>query len=262
MTTHVGSIRIDAVIDGGGRFRPQATFPGTSDDDWLAHQDLLDADGMLPFVMGGFLLRDGDRTVLVDAGLGVGHIMGMSGGAMLDSLAAVGLGPGDITDVVFTHLHIDHIGWASADGHTVFSNATYRCDEADWNHFMVEHPGSEAERLEPARQRFETWSGSGPVLPGLDALAAPGHTPGSTVLVASSGTERALMLGDVVHCPVQLVDDEWAAMFDVDPVMAKATRNALAREIESAGTPVAAAHFPGLQFGRLVRAEGRRRWVV
>src|SRR3954463_702047 len=126
MPVQVGDLRIDPVVDGGGRFRPQATLPATSDEDWVRHADLLDADGMLPFVMGGFLLRDrsGERAVLVDAGLGVGHIMGMSGGAMLDSLAALGLGPADITDVVFTHLHIDHIGWASAEGRTVFTNAT------------------------------------------------------------------------------------------------------------------------------------------
>ena len=262
MAMNVGHLRIDPVFDGGGRFQPTTTFRTSTPGEWAAHADLLDADGMLPFDMGGYLVRDGERSVLVDAGLGVGQLMGMSGGAMLDSLAALGLGPGDITDVVFTHLHIDHVGWASAGGKPVFTNATYRCAAADWDHFMVQRPGTEAERLEPARDRFETWDGSGPIVPGLDALAAPGHTPGSTVVVASSGTERVLMLGDVVHCPVQLLDDEWEAMFDVDPVMAKRTRNALAREIEADGVSVAAAHFPGLQFGRLVRAEGRRRWVV
>jgi glyoxylase-like metal-dependent hydrolase (beta-lactamase superfamily II) len=93
-------------------------------------------------------------------------------------------------------------------------------------------------------------------------MVAPGHTPGSTIMVLSSGAERAMLLGDVVHCPVQLLDDEWAGISDVDPVLAKRTRNALARELEGSGVPVAGAHFEGMHFGRLLVAEGRRRWVV
>ena len=78
----------------------------------------------------------------------------------------------------------------------------------------------------------------------------------------SSGADRAMLLGDVVHCPVELVDDEWAGLGDVDPALAKRTRNALARELEGDEVPVAAAHFPGLQFGRLLAANGKRAWVV
>ena len=258
----LGHLRIDPVIDGVGRFKPTLSFQGTTDEQWAAHQDLLDEDGMLGFVMGGFLIRGGDRTVLVDAGLGHGELMGITGGQLIDSLTALGVTPAEITDVVFTHLHIDHIGWASADGKAVFPNATYRSSSADWDHFVVHHPGTESERLAPATAQFETWDSGGAILPGIDALAAPGHTPGSTVMVISSGTDRAMLLGDVVHCPVQLVDDEWASLFDVDPALARKTRTALAKEIEGSDVPVAAAHFPGMQFGRLIKAEGRRRWVV
>lgn len=229
---------------------------------WAAHRDLLDGDGRLGFTMGGFLVRGRGRTVLVDAGLGEATLMGITGGSMLVNLRALGVEPEDVTDVLFTHLHIDHVGWASADRKAVFANATYRCSSADWEHFMVSHRGAEADRLEPATDRFATWTGTTTILPGLDALAAPGHTPGSTVVVVSSGTARAMLLGDVVHCPVQLVDDEWASLFDVDPELARRTRTALAREIEASAVPVAAAHFPGLRFGRLVRAEGTRRWLV
>ena len=127
---------------------------------------------------------------------------------------------------------------------------------------MVDHPGIERELIAGAADRFETWTGDGPILPGVDARSAPGHTPGSTVVVLSSGAERALLLGDVVHCPVELVDDEWDGIYDVDPELAKRTRVALAREIEGEPVPVVAAHFPDLQFGRLLAGEGRRMWTV
>jgi glyoxylase-like metal-dependent hydrolase (beta-lactamase superfamily II) len=258
----VGDFQVDHVVDGEGRFKPKATFPGSTDEQWAMHQHLLDEGGMLPFTMGGFLVRGGDRTVLIDAGLGPGELMGITAGALLDNLGALGVAPGDVTDVVFTHLHIDHVGWASEGGEIVFPNATYRCAPAEWEHFMVHHRGSEADRIGPAADRFEQWAPGTTIAPGLDTLATPGHTPGSTTLVLSSGTERIMFLGDVVHCPVQLEDDEWGALFDVDPDLARRTRNALADELEGTGTRVSGAHFPELTFGRLVRAEGQRRFVV
>ena len=259
----VGDLHVDAVIDGTGRFPPTRTFRDSTPEQWAAHRDLLDSDGLLGFSMGGFLIRDGSRTVLVDLGVGRRQMMGIQGGAFLSGLAALGDTPAGVTDVLFTHLHADHIGWAADDeGQAVFPAATYRCARADWDHFMTGHPGDVAERLAGITDRFETWDGTGPVLPGLDTLAAPGHTPGSTVIVASSGAERAMMLGDVVHCPVQLVEDEWGALFDVDPALAARTRTALSRELEGSGALIAAAHFPGLQFGRLLRGSSGRLWAT
>jgi glyoxylase-like metal-dependent hydrolase (beta-lactamase superfamily II) len=127
---------------------------------------------------------------------------------------------------------------------------------------MVDHRGSEAEHLSPAADRFERWELDSTILPGLDTMATPGHTPGSTTLVLSSGDERVLFLGDVVHCPVQLEDDEWGTLFDVDPDLARRTRTALAQELEGTNARVSGAHFPEMTFGRLVRAEGTRRFVV
>ena len=117
-------------------------------------------------------------------------------------------------------------------------------------------------KLTPIADRVVLWDQSGPVVAGIDALTAPGHTPGSTVIVVSSGADRAILLGDVAHCPLELEEEEWNGMGDVDPELAQRTRNALARELEGTDTPVSAAHFPGLQFGRVLRGEGKRMWVV
>lgn len=270
----VGDLRIDGVVDGGGRFRPDKTFRGTTPEMWAAHKDLLDEDGMLALTMGGYLVRGKGRTVLIDAGLGPASMLGLVGGAMLDNLHGFGVTPAEITDVIFTHLHIDHIGWATQQGDITFPNATYRCSQADWQHFMIDHkdtpdayPGAENVPVNPhavlvhATKLFTTYDGSGNILPGIDIIAAPGHTPGSSVVVLSSGNDRAMLLGDSVHCPVQLIETEWDGMMDVDPALAKRTRAALAREIEGKDIPVAAAHFPNLRFGRLLQGEGTRRFV-
>jgi glyoxylase-like metal-dependent hydrolase (beta-lactamase superfamily II) len=273
----VGEIDIVPVTDGIGKMVPTEAyaalaFPGSdelpapsghgmTDADWEPHRSLLDEDGMLTLALGGFLIRTNDRLALVDTGLGPLDLGSMRGGALLTELASIGVEPGDITDVILTHLHFDHVGWTTRKGTVVFQNATYRCDQRDWEHFVGPDPGA-TRKLSPLEGRLETWDGSGALLPGIDTMAAPGHTPGSTVLVISSGTDRAMLLGDVVHCPVELLDDEWAGMGDVDPALALRTRVALARELEGTDTPVAASHFPGMQFGRLIQGSGKRSWVI
>jgi glyoxylase-like metal-dependent hydrolase (beta-lactamase superfamily II) len=265
----IGDIRLESVIDGSARMPPseayrlggpEVTGRGGDAADWAQHRSLLAEDGMLEMALGGFLVFSGDRTVLVDTGLGALEAGPMVGGMLIESLSDAGVAPDDVTDVVLTHLHFDHVGWTTRHGEIVFRNATYRCDRRDWDHFVGPDPGA-TKKLLPLEDRLETWDESGPLLSGIDVLSAPGHTPGSTVIVVSSGSERALLLGDVVHCPVELIDDEWAGMADVDPDLARQTRIALARELEGSDVPVAAAHFPGLQFGRLLQGEGRRFWT-
>lgn len=262
----IGELTVEPVFDGIMK-APATAFRGTTDEQWAPHRQFLDAEGRLEFALGGFLVRTPDaRVVLIDAGIGdrSGTMMNglgvFEGGQLINNLERLGLRAGDITDVIFTHLHFDHVGWASREGAIVFPNATYRCHSSDWSHFR----GSERVEsiLAPIENRLSTYDNSGPLLSGIDAMCAPGHTPGSTILVLSSGTSRALLLGDVVHCPVELIDDEWSGLGDVDPELAKRTRNQLAREIEGTDTPMAAAHFPGMVFGRLLSANGRRQWQV
>lgn len=265
----VGDLEIRPVLDGVARMapseayrmgRPNVSVRGGEESDWAPHRSLLSDDGMLELALGGFLVQVGDRMVLIDTGVGDLRRGPFEGGRLLEGLMAEGISPADVTDVILTHLHFDHVGWTTRHGEIVFPNATYRCDQRDWAHFVGPDPGA-TKKLAPLEDRLEPWDGSGALLPGIDTLAAPGHTPGSTIVVISSGAERALLLGDVVHCPVELIDDEWAGMGDVDPDLARRTRVALARELEGSDVPVAAAHFPGMEFGRLLAAEGTRRWV-
>ena len=139
----IGSIEILPVLDGTGREVAAEVLsrPGVADA-WSCHAEHLDADGMLTLPLGGFLVRTGDRTVLVDAGVGTIDNGRYAGGRFLDALLGHGVAPPDVTDVVFTHLHFDHVGWATKKGAVVFPNATYRVHAADWAHF-VESPEAE-----------------------------------------------------------------------------------------------------------------------
>ena len=257
----VGTIEILPVLDGVGREKADEvlTRPGVPDA-WACHADLLDEHGVLHLDLGGFLVRTGDRTVLVDTGVGTIKNDKYAGGGFLDSLRGLGVAPEDVTDVVFTHLHFDHVGWATKKGEVVFPNAIYRVHAADWAHFVEAadaEPGA-IRKLSPLQSRLETFTGDGPLARGLSARHTPGHTPGSTVYVVADGGERALLLGDVVHSVVELGERDWEAVFDVDPVSARAVRNAIADEVADSADLVVGAHFPGLRFGRVLIVSGNR----
>jgi glyoxylase-like metal-dependent hydrolase (beta-lactamase superfamily II) len=258
--THIGDVSVFPVRDGMMYWPVEKGFVPPPGVDWSQHTEFLTDDGRLPLELGAYLLRARERIVLVDAG--GGPDLGLpSSGELLEHLAVLGVSPAEVTDVVFTHLHADHIGWASRDGAPVFAGATYRCDAADWAHF-VDRDERVTCRLEPVRDRFELWDADTAILPGVEVLRAPGHTPGSTVVVVSSRDQRLLLLGDVVHCPAELLDEEWLVLGDVDPELAQRTRDALARELEGTGALAGAAHFPGLHLGRVVLAAGRRSWAL
>ena len=273
----IGAYEILPVLDGELKPPSAAIYPKSVPDDWKRHEALTDAEGRLTLALGGFLIRSGggDRVILVDAGLG-DFEMGPGrkpGGKLLASLEALGVRVGDVTDVVFSHLHLDHVGWASRDGTPVFQNATYRCHQSEWDYWITgpeeemrgvspDFVARQKEAMLPVAGRLETWSADGVLFPGISLQHAPGHTPGSTILVISDGTERAVLLGDVAHSPVELLEEEWEGLGDVDPDLARRTRNACAQQLEGTGAYVSGAHFPELSFGRLVKAEGRRRWVV
>jgi len=299
----LGAISVTPIVDGQITGAPATGFPDKSEADWDPYRHYI-VDGKLVSQTGGFLVRTGDRVVLVDAGGGppgkvapagdqLGEHLtamfrqkGLSGdqldgavalalttkldtGRLPGSLAGAGVAPEDVTDVVFTHLHSDHVGWASAHGKAYFPNATYRCSQADLDYFLgpdvdeafsmlVWGTLSARDRLAPAFGQLQTWDADSAIAPGIDVRLAPGHTPGSSVVVLSSGSERALVLGDMVHCPVELQDDEWQCIGDVDPALAKRTREIYVRELEGGDVVGAGSHFPGLRFGRLLPAEGAR----
>jgi len=263
----IGEIEVLPVFDGFGYevARDVLLRPGDAGaDPWARHEEQLDPHGRLEFTLGGFLVRTGDRVILVDAGAGTIDTGQYRGGKFLASLREHGVAPDDVTDVIFTHLHFDHVGWATAKGEVVFRHATYRVHEADWAYF-VESPGAlpgAVRKLSPVRPQLEMFGSECTLAPGVDARPAPGHTPGSTIYVLSSGTQRALLLGDVAHSPVELVEPGWEFAFDVDRAAARAVRDQVTAELLDRQDLAAFAHFGEPYFGRLVRAEAAgREWI-
>jgi ribonuclease BN (tRNA processing enzyme) len=110
---HRGDITISFLADGGAVTEPTVSFPASDPQGWERHPEYLDDDGKLVTSIGGFLIQTGDRTIVVDTGLGptrldIPGVGFFQGGEFLHSLAELDVNPRDVTDVVFTHLHSDH----------------------------------------------------------------------------------------------------------------------------------------------------------
>ena len=267
-------ISVTALSDGEAHVPPDALLnkPASA---WARHAELLDDDGDLHVNFGGFLVRTPQRTIVVDCGIGAGAKPETGIGRFRDNLRAAGVVPPDVTDVIFTHLHFDHVGWATDGRRVLFDGATHWCHALDWAYFCGEDPAVEdgpgmddfgaipaPQRLAPLAGRMMLIDGGATeIAPGVEVRHAPGHTPGHCIVVLGTGTQRAALLADAAHSPVELLEDDWASPTDVDPALAQRTRARLARWLVDTGTPATMTHDGGNRFGRVVAgAGGARRW--
>jgi glyoxylase-like metal-dependent hydrolase (beta-lactamase superfamily II) len=264
----VGDLEVLVVSDGYARVPATVYYQGTTAEQWEPHKRWLDHEGNLEFPFSCFLVRSGERRLLIDTGLGWADMYTFRGGALLGELAAVGVQPDDVDTVFVTHLHVDHCGTCTLNDDGVlrpaFPNAVYRWtaeEHAFWQ--TAKHPGtsfSVPAMVEALSGRLQPANEGDSLAPGVSVIATPGHTPGHAGVVLSSGSERAFILGDAISCPAQLEEAEWSGLGDLDPKLARRTQEAVAREVEMGGALLATAHFPGLTFGRVLRGEGRRYW--
>ncbi len=219
----------------------------------------------LPLDVNAFLVRHGGKLMLSDAGSG--HTMGPTLGKLPQSLRATGVAPEQVEIILLTHLHPDHsLGLVDEQGRAVFPNAELIVHEVEAAFWLDRAPQqNDSERITrntkaqravtaPYRDRIRRIK-DGEVLPGITAQLAPGHTPGHTNFLLQSGSDRLLLWGDIVHlAAVQMARPDATLVFDVDPQLARATRERVLGWAATEGVVVAGAHlgFPG--FGRVVRS--------
>lgn len=179
----------------------------------------------------------------------------------LDDLTAVGFGRDDVDVVVCTHLHPDHVGWntlRTAEGRwePTFRRARYVLTDAEaavWRTrggafnpwpFAIQ-PVLDAGRLDlvPATHRISE---------SVRLVPTPGHTAGHVAVRIHSAGADAIITGDMVHSPVQLVEPDWTYVHDTDPARAAAGVRALLDEVRDTDTLVLGTHFPSPTAGRIV----------
>jgi glyoxylase-like metal-dependent hydrolase (beta-lactamase superfamily II) len=267
-TLQVGSITIIPLSDGTVDWSVAECWPSIPADRWESVREYLNPDGTHHFNVGSFLIREAEAWTLVDTGYG--NRPGSDGGALFGELEKADVRPEDVACVVITHMHADHIGGCTVDQDgrpvPVFRNARHVIQRQDWAFFQGpdvkpnrRHVGLCADPIEAAGV-LDLIEGSQSISAGISTLLTPGHTPGHQSILVSSGSEKAIILGDVSHTPVQIIHPDWSPMFDVDPDESSKTRAEVWDRIEQEGLKIAAGHYPYPGLGGIVRVEGKRRW--
>lgn len=213
-----------------------------------------------------FLIQSAGRTALMETGCG--DYLQPTAGRQQANLAAAGVTPEDIEAVLLTHMHPDHSAGLTerATGKAIFANAELVVHADEPVHWLDDANMARAgererlmyfqcarEQIAPYQDRMRLFTG-GEVFPGVTALPRPGHTPGHTTYLISSGNDQLLIWGDTVHVPeVQTARPEVCIAFDCDPGQAEASRRAVFDMAATDGLLVTGMHlhFPG--FSRLVR---------
>lgn len=183
------------------------------------------------------LAKSGNEFILFDTGTGANGSIWPEGGKIVESLKTAGVTPEQVTKVIFTHAHPDHLfGAMGADGTPVFANASYFMAENEigfWTQPTLADMmpkemapivlGTQA-ILGALRDQVTTFKIGAEVLPGISAIDTAGHTPGH-VSFEFAGGDGLVLLGDAITVPqVFFANPEWTFGFDADPGMASKTR--------------------------------------
>jgi len=250
------------VIEDGYYWREtEGYYEGATDHDWRFHPR--DPQGRVRSNFGCFLVTDGDRTIMIDAGIGDIAQEGMTAGLMPSAVDALGIPRDAVETVAYTHMHYDHIGGSQRGGKILFPKARHVFHEKEWAHWKtVEGDFGDAARTIMAplfdADVVDFVDGDTEILPGVTVVESFGHTPGHlTVSIVSNGT-RTLIGGDLSNHPFQVEHPHWSLPVDNDPVMAGNTRDRVFEEIRDTGVNFVAGHYPMPGVGRIVTDDGVR----
>ena len=210
-------------------------------------RSLLQANGLSPDSVTPdcnlTLFRDGDRVILFDAGAGSRFLDSV--GLLPETLENAGIDPQDVTDIVFTHAHPDHL-WGVLDDfdEPLFSNATHHISKAEWDFWIADDtidgmPDAQksfaagAKRnLEAIEDRVERFEFETEVLPGVFAVDTSGHTPGHTSFEIRRDGQGFVVIGDAIAHPViSFQKPGWSLGTDQDPEKAITVRKSLLQRL-------------------------------
>jgi glyoxylase-like metal-dependent hydrolase (beta-lactamase superfamily II) len=225
--------------------------------DWLDYRFL--PRDVLDWPLNVVVVRTGGRTILVDAGLGVEFPDFPRAGQTVHRLEAAGIDPAAVTDVVLTHLHMDHVGGLLTAGlkerlrpdlriHVATAEAEF-WESPDFSHTDMPAPVPDAltsiatRFLNEYRGQLQTFETEYELAPGVLVSRTGGHTPGHSIVRVESGGDRLTFAGDAVFAP-GFDNPEWQNGFEHDPEEAARVRVRLLRELAATGESLVATHLP------------------
>ncbi|MVT49508.1 MBL fold metallo-hydrolase [Bradyrhizobium yuanmingense] len=242
---------------------------------WLSEMFL--PQDAFDWALNAVMVRSGDKTILIDAGLGSDPDLHLPrAGQLIKRLEAAGIDLSSVTDLVLTHMHMDHVGGLLVDGvkerlrkdlriHVAAAEVKF-WESPDFTHTNM--PQGFPDALRAAAKQFVKMYGSQirpfeeqhEVAPGVVVRRTGGHTPGHSVVRVASGGEALTFAGDAVFA-VGFDQPEWHNGFEHDPEEAARVRIQLLRELAQSGELLVATHMPFPSVGHVAAAGDAFRWV-
>ncbi len=272
-TLTLGDLRIDTLSDGNLMLPGDFIFAGLPQDELqpIVAKYGLSTDQLTP-PCNVTLLRDGTNTVLFD--VGAGPDFQASAGKLSEAMGALGLSVHEVTHVLFTHAHPDHL-WGLLDDfdEPVFPNAEHMIGQAEFDYWTdadtVTSIGEArttfavgaARRLDVIADSVRLLADGEEPLPGIAARLTPGHTPGHLAFEIA-GSTPVMVLGDCIgNHHVAFERPDWLTGSDQDKGLAAETRVALLDRLVAENFVVTGFHLPGGGIGRAERDGAAYRFV-
>ncbi|MGY8705174.1 MBL fold metallo-hydrolase [Bradyrhizobium sp. 18BD] len=245
---------------------PSGTFTGVPKEEVkkMLADNFLSPDNVV-LEQNSPIVNTGDKLILFDTGMGSSKLFGPTTGRQQKSMTEAGIKPEDIDAVVCSHAHIDHIGGIVDDGgKPLFPNAQIYISQTDFDFWTDEGKmGSPVKdfivharkNLLPVRDRIVFFKDGQEFLPGVQAIAAPGHTVGHTIFMVSSAGKSFAFLGDLSHHSVLLLErPRMEFSYDTDPTQAAESRVKLLTMLAANKIPVMSYHFAWPGYGHVAKA--------
>jgi glyoxylase-like metal-dependent hydrolase (beta-lactamase superfamily II) len=242
---------------------------------WL--NDMFLPQDAFDWALNVVMVRSGNQTILIDAGLGLDPNLNLPrAGQLINRLESAGIDLPSVTDVVLTHMHMDHIGGLLVEGvkdrlrpdlriHVAAAEVKF-WEAPDFTHVYMP-PGfpdalrATAKRFaEEYRSQLRQFNEEHEVAPGVVVHRTGGHTPGHSVVRLKSGGDRLTFAGDAVFA-VGFDHPDWHNGFEHDPEEAARVRVRLLRELAETGEQLVATHLPFPSVGRVAADGDAFRWV-
>ncbi len=271
LTWQIGQVKITRLVELttaslGPHLLPQATPEIMQSVPWLA--PFIDDSGRILLSMHALIVESQGQVVLVDTCVGNdkqrnyprwNHMQT----DFLDRFSALGFAPDAVDVVLCTHMHVDHVGWSTRweDGGWVptFPNARYLYAKAEWDHWRNE-PQEYGPVIEDSVQPIfdaglaDLVATDHRVTDEVCLTPTPGHTPGHVSVCINSLGSSAVITGDMIHHPCQILWPQWSTLADVDTQAGIQTRKAFLAQYSDSGTLIIGTHFATPTAGKVVAA--------
>lgn len=272
--TKVGNAQVATLLDGMYAFNVNKHLRGIKFATIMKTQYANHLDSTVELTISAFLVHVNSELILVDAG--GGPFMGQDLGKITRNLKMIGFDPKDITAVLITHGHADHIGGLVNGNERTFPNATIYISKPESDYWLNPENGKKSDKgdepdfaiaelaLKPYLDagKVKTFNAGEQLLAGISSVDIHGHTPGHSAYLLTNDGKQILFIGDLVHiASIQFANPKATVDYDIDQSTALLTRRKEFKEIVKQGYLIAAPHmsFPGL--GYIVADGGAYRWL-